>query len=439
VLRSYLKIAFKVLLRRKFFTAVSLFGISFTLVVLMVATAIFDHAIAPMAPETRQDRTLGVYFVQIVGESMRLRFTPGFPFFDRYARSLSGVERMSIFSAAAVVNSYLGGARVQSSMKRTDGEFWKILDFSFLEGGAFTTEDVDEARLVAVINATTRRRFFSDATGLGKTLEADGQRFTVVGVVPDVPQLREVPFADIWVPFTTAKTDSWRRDLLMGSFQAIFLARSREDIPLIKEELRARMKTVDLPSTAIPGFLLPRDMRILAVAETPLENAARRIVGALPLGPGVHQRVSQEFFDQETGEVTLARFWATATLLGLLFMLLPTLNLVNLSVSRILERASEIGVRKAFGASSLTLVVQFVVENLALTVVGGAIGFVLSRIVLDGLSASGFLPYAHFSLNGRVFLYALAMAVFFGVLSGAYPAWRMSRLHPVEALRGSTR
>jgi putative ABC transport system permease protein len=149
--------------------------------------------------------------------------------------------------------------------------------------------------------------------------------------------------------------------------------------------------------------------------------------------------VSRQFFSHETGEVTLARFWATATLFGLLFMLLPTLNLVNLSVSRILERASEIGVRKAFGASSLTLVVQFVVENLALTVVGGAVGFVLSRIVLDGLTASGFLPYAHFSLNGRVFLYALAMAVFFGVLSGAYPAWRMSRLHPVEALRGSTR
>ncbi len=52
---------------------------------------------------------------------------------------------------------------------------------------------------------------------------------------------------------------------------------------------------------------------------------------------------------------------------ALLFMLLPTVNLVNLNVSRIMERASEIGVRKAFGASSRTLVGQFVVENLVLT------------------------------------------------------------------------
>ena len=54
----YLKIALKVLARRKFFTAVSLFGIAFTLVVLTVATAITDHAFSPMAPEVRQDRTL---------------------------------------------------------------------------------------------------------------------------------------------------------------------------------------------------------------------------------------------------------------------------------------------------------------------------------------------------------------------------------------------
>ena len=57
---NYLKIAIKVLLRRKFFTVVSLFGISFTLVVLMVATAVLDHVIAPLPPEVHQDRTVTI-------------------------------------------------------------------------------------------------------------------------------------------------------------------------------------------------------------------------------------------------------------------------------------------------------------------------------------------------------------------------------------------
>ncbi len=128
-------------------------------------------------------------------------------------------------------------------------------------------------------------------------------------------------------------------------------------------------------------------------------------------------------------------------LLGIafLFMLLPTVNLVNVSVSRILERASEIGVRKAFGASSWTLVGQFLVENVVLTLIGGLLGFVLAALVLGGINDSGLFPYARFAVNGRVFLYGLLLTLFFGVLSGVYPAWKMSRLHPVDALKGALR
>ena len=271
-----------------------------------------------------------------------------------------------------------------------------------------------------MINSTTRRRFFGDVPAVGQTLEADGQRFRVVGVVPDVPELRTVPFADVWVPVTTAKSDAYRREL-MGGFVAIFLARSPADFPALRGEFRARLARMELPR----GYDTMRAAPVSA-----LEGVATRVLGSGPLGFLVP--------DGE-GNVSLARFWATASTLALLFMLLPTLNLVNLSVSRILERASEIGVRKAFGASSRTLVAQFVVENVALTVVGGLLGFALSALVLNALTASGVLAYARFTLNGRVFLYGLALAVVFGVLSGVYPAWRMSRLHPVEALRGSTR
>jgi putative ABC transport system permease protein len=119
-------------------------------------------------------------------------------------------------------------------------------------------------------------------------------------------------------------------------------------------------------------------------------------------------------------------------------MLLPTINLININISRIMERASEIGVRKAFGASSWTLVGQFIIENVILTLLGGAIGFAMSRFVLQFITGSGWFPYAEFHLNHRIFLGGFILAVFFGVLSGVYPAWRMSRLHPVQALKGVT-
>jgi len=68
-----------------------------------------------------------------------------------------------------------------------------------------------------------------------------------------------------------------------------------------------------------------------------------------------------------------------------------------------MERASEIGVRKSFGASSWVLVGQFVVENVCLTLVGGMIGFALSSVVLYAISAAEVIPFAHLRLNLRVF------------------------------------
>jgi putative ABC transport system permease protein len=421
MLLSYLKLALKVFLRRRVFTAISLFGISFTLLVLVVASAVLDHATAPIAPETRQDRTLAVYRLRMTGNGNTWQTEGGYGFFDQYERGLPGVERMSIFSTADGVTSYRNGTRVESFLKRTDGDYWQILDFSFVEGGPFTADDVANARAVAVINETTRKRFFGDAPAAGQAVEADGQRFRVVGVVQDVPMLRTIPFADIWVPVTTAKSDRYKREI-MGGFIAIFLARSPADFPAIKEEFQARLKQVELPD--------PKMWKELeAHPYTTMESLAADVLGS---GPG-------RMLPRQGEGRTMALFWTLITALVLLFMLLPTLNLVNLNVSRILERASEIGVRKAFGASSHTLVGQFVVENVALTLVGGGVALLLSPLVLQALTATGLVPYAHFTLNPRIFAYGLGLAVLFGVLSGAYPAWRMSRLHPVMALKGGSR
>jgi len=84
-------------------------------------------------------------------------------------------------------------------------------------------------------------------------------------------------------------------------------------------------------------------------------------------------------------------FVLAATVFALLFLLLPTLNLVNINTSRILERASEIGVRKAFGASSKTLVLQFIVENIILTLLGGLLAVIFSAVILKIFNSSDLL------------------------------------------------
>jgi len=121
----------------------------------------------------------------------------------------------------------------------------------------------------------------------------------------------------------------------------------------------------------------------------------------------------------------------------LLVMLLPTLNLVNINITRIMERSSEIGVRKAFGASSKTLVYQFIVENLILTFSGGVIGIILSFIIIHFINSLNLIANLELSLNITVLFFALLTCLVFGLLSGVYPAWRMSRLNVVTALKES--
>jgi putative ABC transport system permease protein len=414
MLRHYLKTAWKVLLRRKFFTAISLFGISFTLVVLMVATAIIDNSFGPNPPEVRQDRTVTVFRATMYGEHATWNGGAGYKLLDRYARNLPGAERLSISSAPRASLAFVGGQKITLQLRRADAEYWKILEFDFLEGGPFNTQDVAEARLVAVINAATRDRIFGGRDARGKTLEADGQRFQVVGVVRDVPAMRMIPYADVWVPLTTAKSDAFKNEI-MGGHMGIVLATSADAIPAMREEFKSRMRRVEVPD--------PKTFQhLVALLETPFE------------------RLGGEMFGQKDDEdIHVERLWIAIGLVGFLFMLLPTVNLINLNVSRIMERASEIGVRKAFGASSRTLVGQFIVENVVLTLIGAVFGFVLSFFVLKALTASGVVRYAVFHLNHRVFLYGVAIALFFGVVSGVYPAWRMSRLNPVQALKGASR
>jgi putative ABC transport system permease protein len=237
-------------------------------------------------------------------------------------------------------------------------------------------------------------------------------RYQVVGVVRDVSVVRGNMYAELWTPITTT-TDNLRDPNYMGGYQAILLARSTQELPRIREEYQRIIRRVPVPE--------PRTYKeVNSYAHTLLASLTMR------------------FTNNAGAEGGVGRFTKAVLLLALLFMLLPALNLVNINISRMLERSSEIGVRKAFGATSGQLVGQFLVENIFLTLLGGLLGLGLAATCLHLFNASQFMPYAQLALNGRVFAVGLGVVVFFGVLSGAYPAYKMSRLHAVKALKGDT-
>ena len=413
MLLSYLKIAWKVLLRRKVFTAISLFGISFTLMILLVVAALYDHTVGPHTPEKRVNRLLFINKMGLWGPENQSNSNVGYSFLDRYVRTLRTPERVSIATNGGSVVAYVGSQKLKLNLRATDGEFWQVLDFEFLAGRPYSAREVREAARVAVINETTSRRYFGTSQGVvGRTLEAENQRYRVVGVVRDVPATRRNTYADLWIPLTVSTVNLRNPDYL-GECIAIVLARRAADVAAVQEEFRRVVRQV-------PVYDPKSFTEVRVYAEPLLATMLRELTGEN--GP----------------DVGVGQFVGIVVGLSLLFMLLPALNLVNLNVSRMLERRAEIGVRKAFGATNATLVGQFLVENVFLTFVGGLLGLGLAAGALHLLNGSSLIDYADFTLSGRVFGVGLGAVLFFGMLSGVYPAYKMSKLPAVQALKGGT-
>jgi len=409
--KNYLKIAFKVFLRRKFFTFISLFAIVFTLLVLILTSSVLDHMLGNHPPESRFNRILGVFRVQLFGEQMFINSSPGYAFLESCLRDLPGAAADCILTEGRESNAYINQAKLPLNIKHTEASFWDMMDFEFLEGGPFGPEDVRQARHVIVINEATRDQYFGGEPATGKFMDLDGRRFRVTGVVANVSRLRNVCFADVWAPLSLLLTDTFRAQNF-GSCRGLILVPDPADIPMVKQEFAARVRLFQEANAKEYN-------RVESWAELYLESIVRE---------------SGSF-----GKAGVTGFFVIIFFMMVLFMFIPTLNLVNINISRIMERESEIGVRKAFGASSRALVVQFVTENVLLTLTGGLVAVVLAFFLLQAINDSGLLPYAQLTVNWRVILAGLALALFFGMMSGVYPAWRMSRLHPAQALRGGER
>ncbi len=410
MLKNYFKIAIAVLKRRKFFTFISLFGISFTLTILMVGVAFLDKVISPDYPDYKRERSLYVTTMEMSNskEGWLNRSDVSFYFLDHYVSRLKNIEMMAISSNAKASNAYVNNQKIVIEYKYTNADYWKVLEYRFLEGKPFTQSQIDNAEYVAVISIKTKQEYFGDEPKVvGQYISADNINYRVIGVVDNVPKTLHALAGDMYLPYTVAK-DNYNKPELMGGFNAVLLAKTKADLPKLKAEFDQMMKKIPIPTKEFDTMYSHADPYFTTIT--------RRLAGD----------------GKDSGTTVVI---GVVSVFVLLFLLLPTINLVNINITRILERSSEIGVRKAFGASSKTLVYQFIVENMILTFLGGLIGLFLSAFVIYFINDLQLIENVYLKINFSVLLYSFIACLFFGLLSGVYPAWRMSKLNVVKALK----
>lgn len=407
--KHYLLTAFNVYWRRKLYTAINLLCIVLTLMVLLVVAAILQNTFWPSGVEGKSDRFLQISTLIGKRGDESTRHSPlGYKVIE-LLRGIKIAERVAAVTGPSAVSVYQADRVTELQMRHADANYWQILDFVVRDGRLPNAEDDAAGRMVMVLNASSAERLFPDTRAVGQMLNVNGQSLQVIGVVEDALHLNA--YGEIWAPISTMPSSDYQQEI-WGDFRALLLARNAADLPRLKEAVAEVTRKIPFDPNEWDQMLMFADSKLDTFARELLQN-------------------------QEQTEAGGPQLLLVIALLMLLFMLLPALNLINLNVGRILERSSEIGVRKAFGASSKTLVAQFVIENVLLTLLGGALGLAGAIAVLSWLGHSGVIPYLSVEVNFAVFALAIAIAVVFGVLSGVIPAWKMARLHPVKALRGA--
>ncbi|WP_235298773.1 ABC transporter permease [Portibacter marinus] len=440
--KNYLLLAWRVLGRKKFFTFISLFGISFTLGILMVIISFLQTELGTDQPWTNRNRMVMFGMIEMrnvvpdttflidstlvdgvmaydttksVGETSNSTTISslGGRFLENHFRDLKYAENETFYIPGVSYNAYVNDSKIVLDCYYTDPNYWEILDFNFIEGRPYDQDMFDRAEQVVVITDKIANEYFgTDEDIVGREIKMDGKNHKVIGLIKK--PLSSLLNGDVWAPTTLLANYLGDIDRYTGGYRSYFLARSKSDVTKLQAEIEA--KEDEIPLDIIEDY---NQMFLEDKTGNMFQAFARNLI---PFNEP--RRAGRALSIILIGFITL-------------FVLLPTLNLINLNVSRIMERSSEIGVRKAFGASKGNILGQFIFENVILTIIGGFIGLGLASLLIYFINSANLLEFLKLTVNYKFFIISFIIVILFGIISGFLPAYRMSKIHIVNALKSN--
>jgi putative ABC transport system permease protein len=263
-------------------------------------------------------------------------------------------------------------------------------------GRYFEAGDVRSLRRVCVLGSNAAKNLFDKQSPTGKTIRIGGQNFEVIGVLKEKGGMGfRNPDDAVYVPYTTA--------------------------------MRRLFGMENLNSITVQA----RTFSLLARAQTEVDAALRK-----------KHKISADgnpdfsIFNQadlaETQNAQQDTFSSLITYLAIVSLVVGGIGIMNIMLVSVTERTREIGIRKAIGAKRMDVLLQFLLEALFLSLVGGLLGVLFGVVGSNAVSAAN--GWRVVILPATVTL-AFSFSAVVGVFFGFYPALKASNLSPIEALR----
>jgi putative ABC transport system permease protein len=412
MLKNYIKIAYRNLIKHKFYSLLNIFGLSLGIASCILIFAYIGHELSYDGYHKNADNIYRIVSKRTVsGQTSELAISPA-PVGPTMVEELPEVKNAVRFSPTVKrIFAYQDKNYFQEGVLYVDLSIFDVFSFELIEGDPKTALEVP---FTMVFTEKTAQKYFGGESPVGKIINWDNKYdYRVTGVVKDPPPNSHFTFNALASFSTFIKYDprigSWNG----GSFQTYLLLQENTDIKKFEQKMKG------FHGKHLGPALKERGIELEAYLQ-PLKSIH------------LHSNVQYELGDNSDIRLIYA-FWAIAVIV----LLIACINFMNLATARSAGRAKEVGMRKVLGAQRKNLIVQFLGESFV---------FALLSLVLAILLARLFLPYfsvlagkdISLSTFEMPYVYAVlaAIVLFVGFVAGSYPAFFLSAFKPISVLRG---
>jgi putative ABC transport system permease protein len=410
MLKNYLKIAWRNLMKNKVFSSINILGLTIGITVCMM---IFLFIMNEFSFDNFHKQGKNIYRVMRGFDHSK----PSVPWLSGpYATALLNDFQGEIKKAVRVMPanalvSYRDKAFNEKKLYLADADFFTLFSFPLLRGNPATVlKDPNSV----VLTETTAKKYFGNEDPMGKVIELDKHlQLKVTGIAKDVPSNSHLDF-DLIHPLSIYYKEVWfQRWINNNSFTYVLL-----DEHTNKAKIESRFPAFmhkygkDIEKYGFHFFL----------SLTPLKNIYFEQLGEYEVGKHGDKKVVYIFLS-----------------IAVLILLIACINFMNLSTIRAVERSKEVGLRKVMGALRNHLVWQFIGESVLLTLISCMLAIGLLQLMMPLYNQ--LLGYdLTVSWNALpIYLFLIGVIIVVGLLAGSYPAFFLSAFSPIEAIKGKLR
>lgn len=417
MIKTYIKIAWRNLLKNKAFSAINILGLAIGMAGALLIALWLQNMLGMDRFHEKSDR---LYIIsnrdEFQGEKSAWAYTPkimapsmatDFPDIEAFTRYDEGNQFLTTF----------GGKKIIANTVFVDPGFFNMFSFPLVKGLNNIRFDSPKG---LVLTESYAKALFGDEEPIGKSVKIDSvNQVTVQAVLKDLPSNSSFKF-DILLPFAYAKTigyvdDNWGNN----SISTYILLKKGSSLSDFNTKIRTYSRDHINTVNRVEG------------------NQSAKYTGEIFAFPFKDSFLynSGKGGNYTSGRIDIVRLFVW---IGIFILLVASINFMNLSTARSERRAKEVGVRKVVGANKLGLMVQFLTESILISMIGMVLATVLVFIVLPFFNDLVGKQLNLSLLNFWTWLFLIGFAVFTGILAGIYPAFFLSSFQPIKTLKAKS-